>query len=287
MKQLPSTSKPTRTVISTLFFCVGLSFVTCASASQAEHETSEPQMSTSFGDSVNKVDQAGQDDTADKQKNLIKVKSTSSNKSGKNRQQVIIEKKSTTPSRASALNHQDDHFSIYDAQTSLFTDEDQDGFYRSFSLVFDADYHRFDEFDQAQVYAELYLSKNGGPWLHYFTTDAYIIHSESTEDAYEVTTTLVDGYRPDHYDVLIDLYEVGFTDIVASYSGDDSNALYALPIESELYDIYHPPVKSSGHGGSFSALTLLLILLMGGLRRLSCSRCEPNSILWLAGCWFR
>ena len=267
MKQRPSTKQPTRNIISILFFCVGLSFVTCAS--QAEHETSESAISTSFGDSVNKVNQAGQGDTADKQKELSKVTSASSNKSGKNRQQVIIEKKAVNPNRANALNNLDYLFSIYDAQTSLLTDEDQDGFYRSFSLVFDADYHRFDEFDQAKVYAELYLSKNGGPWLHYFTTDAYIIHSQSSEDAYEVSTTLVDGYRPDHYDVLIDLYEVGFTDIVASYSGDDSNALYALPIESELYDIYHPAVQSSGHGGSFSALTLLLIFLMGGLRRLS------------------
>ena len=77
-----------------------------------------------------------------------------------------------------------------------------------------------------------------------------------------MTTTLVDAY----YAVLIDLHEMGATDLVATYSGDDSNALYALPIESERYDIYLPPVHNAGHGGSYSALS---IRLMRGLRRLS------------------
>ena len=60
------------------------------------------------------------------------------------------------------------------------------------------------------MYAELYLSKNGGPWIHYYTTDNFVIDGDTTDDEHEVITTLRTGYISDEYDVLIDLYEVGF-----------------------------------------------------------------------------
>ena len=154
-------------------------------------------------------------------------------------------------------------FGIFNAHSALLTDDDYDGYYHGFSITFDADYLRYDQYDTALVYAELYLRKNGGPWLHYFTTQNFTIHSDTPDDAYEVVTNLRDGYRSDNYDVLIDLYEVGYTDIVATYSSDDNNALYALPLESANYDISQPDVvvisnSSEGYGGgSFSWLLLL------------------------------
>jgi hypothetical protein len=53
---------------------------------------------------------------------------------------------------------------------------------------------------------------------------------------------------------------------VASYSSDDSNALYALSLESADYDEpYEAPyieVVEISHGGSFSIVILLLFLLI-------------------------
>jgi len=161
-------------------------------------------------------------------------------------------------------------FSIFTAKSSLLTDEDLDGYYQSFSIDFDADYLRYDDYDSATVYAEMYLSKDGGPWLHYYTTDAFNIHSDDNDDNYEVVTTLVDGYSSHNYDVLIDLYEVGYVDVVATYSSDDSNALYALPLESSNYDIYQPDVvvvESYSEGGSFAWLLLLPISLLAYRRK--------------------
>lgn len=171
-----------------------------------------------------------------------------------------------------SLTHDEYQFSIFDAQSTLLTDVDFDGYYQGFSVSFDADYLRYDDFDTTTVYAEMYLSKNGGPWLHYFTTEDFIIQSDDSNDDYEVVTTLLDGYSSDNYDVLIDLYEVGYTDIVATYSSDDSNALYALPLESANYDITQPDViivesYSEGYGGGSFFWLLLLPAIVILIRR--------------------
>jgi hypothetical protein len=153
-------------------------------------------------------------------------------------------------------------FSIYGAVSLLQDDYDGDGFYQTFSVVFDADIHSYTENQFGEVYALLYISKNGGPWTHYFTTDSFIIEGDTDLDEYEVITTFLSGYSSDHYDILIDLYQEGYSDLVATYSSDDSNALYALSLESADYD--EPYVDSyvevtEVHGGSIYWLSLLIL----------------------------
>jgi hypothetical protein len=162
----------------------------------------------------------------------------------------------------------DHSFSIYSANRELLTDVDFDGYYQTFSVSFDADILSSVTNEQAFVYADLYLSKNGGPWVLYFSTDDFLITGENTDDEFEVITRLDSGYTPDHYDVLIDLIEVGYSDVVATYSSDDSNALYALPLESSDYDPEYIEVEFvDEHGGSINWATLSLLLLLVIRRR--------------------
>jgi len=156
-------------------------------------------------------------------------------------------------------------FSIYGATTLLQDDYDSDGFYQTFSVIFDADIYSYTERQWGEVYALLYISKNGGPWKHYYTTDNFIIDGESDLDEYEIMTTFLSGYPTDHYDILIDLYQVGNSDIVTSYSSDDSNALYALSLESADYD----EVVEISHGGSFSIVIILLFILTYSVRAIN------------------
>ncbi len=195
-------------------------------------------------------------------------------KNGKTRQQVLqlkaIQAKTATnkhsyvtqsqPQAASSYYHE---FTIYQGYAQLIEDYDKDGFYQTFSVTFDADVHSYSTDDHARVYAELYLSEDGGDWIHYYTTENFSIYGESEDDMYEVYTTLDQGYDPNHYDVLIDLYEVGYSDIVATYSSDDTNELYALPLESSDYDpdYVKPHNHSHGHGGSTSWLMLSVLAL--------------------------
>ncbi|XQW86109.1 choice-of-anchor H family protein [Thalassotalea piscium] len=150
-------------------------------------------------------------------------------------------------------------FSIYEGFAQLIEDFDEDGYFQTFSVTFDADAITSSD-SIFNVYAELYLSKNGGPWTHYYTTDDFTLYGESEDDIYEVYTTLEQGYPTDEYDVLIDLYEVGYGDIVASYSSDDTNDLYALPLESSDYDPEYIIVHDNGGSTSIPLLVILSLL---------------------------
>lgn len=158
----------------------------------------------------------------------------------------------------------DGSFVIYEGYSQLIEDYDGDSYYQTFSVTFDADLVTHDAHEEAVVYAELYLSENGGPWQHYYSTDSFVIHGESTDDAFEVYSTLAQGFTTNHYDVLIDLYEEGYPNIVASYSSDDSNSLYALPLESSDYDLEYVEYyqETTIHGGGTSVLVLIMILIL-------------------------
>ncbi len=143
-------------------------------------------------------------------------------------------------------------FQIWDAGTRLIRDEDGDGFFRRFEIRFDADLVGAD----AKVYAKLYLRRVGdsGDWSHYFTTSDFWIYGESDSDDYFVDTTLNDGYPTDDYDVLIDLYEVGYEGIVATLGPFEASALADLPLEDAGLDL---PLNGAGYSIGAVSTTLL------------------------------
>ncbi len=169
----------------------------------------------------------------------------------------------------SSRSFSDGTFVIYEGYSQLIEDLDADGYFQTFSVTFDADLLTGNPHDEATVYAELYLSENGGLWIHYYSTDSFVIHGESSDDEFEVYSTLEQGFNANHYDILIDLYEVGYPNIVASYSSDDSSSLYALPLESSDYDVeyveYYEEVHS--HGGSNSLIILILMTFALAVRQ--------------------
>lgn len=183
-----------------------------------------------------------------------------------------VAKKSTQNTHSNYINGKGNfvEFSIYDATSKLYEDFDYDGYYQTFSITFDADLHSSYSGERALVFADLYLSRNGGPWELYYSTDPFVIVDDSTEDAFELLTTLDEGYSTSHYDVLIDLYEVGVEEIVATISSEDLEELYALPLESADRDQY---VEVGGYteivlgGGSFSVSSLLLVSSVLLMRR--------------------
>ncbi|MCE9678132.1 choice-of-anchor H family protein [Shewanella sp. AS1] len=205
----------------------------------------------------------------------------------KTREQVIAERQSTGYSSESVEGEKNAplksaaqrlnsgiyrQFAIYEASSRLFTDYDYDGFYQTFSVTFDADVYGYYSGEYAQVFADLYLSRNGGPWELYHTTDVFTIVDNASDDDFEVLTTLYSGYPSDHYDLLIDLYEVGYWDIVATISSDDVEDLYALPLESSDRDEYYIDGVTTEvviRGGSVSFFGLGLLLAVIGFRRIS------------------
>lgn len=145
-----------------------------------------------------------------------------------------------------------EHFYIYDAGSSLRRDRDHDGYHSEFQIRFDAD----SQVGDTLVYARLYLRRVGElDWELYHTTDDFWIYGQSNSDDYYVTTTLDDGFATSEYDILIDLYEVGYSGIVATIAADDDVDLLDLPLEEAGLDV---PIAIPGYSIGNVRTTLLI-----------------------------
>ncbi len=152
-------------------------------------------------------------------------------KDGKRKKSLTNKKlRSETVTKSSRANH----FSFYDAQSYLIDDIDGDGYYSEFEIVFDAD----TAYDWAEVYAVLYIRRGNGDWIEYYETDVFDIYGYDGSDDYSVTTVLNFDYPTGEYDILIDLYEVGYSGIVATWSSYEDADLYALPLEDREHESY-------------------------------------------------
>jgi hypothetical protein len=158
--------------------------------------------------------------------------------------------KSVRPSATLSARSAD--FGFFDAGSTLRSDRDGDGFHREFRIRFDADVIS----GSAIVFARLYLRRVGDlDWLLYHETDDFEIIGEDGDDDYFVTTTLDDGWPTGDYDVLIDLFESGFPDIVATIGPEDSAALALLPLEETGLDL---PIELPGYRLEGVTTTLLI-----------------------------
>jgi hypothetical protein len=144
------------------------------------------------------------------------------------------------------------YFRLYDANRSLRSDRDGDGYHSEFRIRFDADVTVGD----ALVYAKLYIRRIGeSNWRLYRTTDNFWIYGQSGVDDYFVDTTLESGFATDDYNVLIDLYEVGYSGIVATIDATDTSALAYIPLEEVGLDV---PVELPGFAINDVASSLLI-----------------------------
>lgn len=182
------------------------------------------------------------------------AKSTAVPKSAKTHSLRLASKaaalKSVRPS--ATLSARSSDFGFFDAGSVLLGDRDGDGFHREFRIRFDADVISGD----ALVFARLYLRRVGdSDWLLYHETDDFQIFGDDGDDDYFVTTTLDDGWPTGDYDVLIDLYESGFSGIVATLGPLDSDALALLPLEETGLDL---PIELPGYSVRDVTTTLLI-----------------------------
>lgn len=147
---------------------------------------------------------------------------------------------------------------IFEASTELFYDLDGDGYYHYLRVQFDAD----TVFDTMLVYAELFLSADGTAWEHLYTTDDFRIWGQDPNDDYEIETELVSGYSTGHYDLLIELYDAEYGDLVDEFGPNESSAMALLPLEDSSRDgvVAPPPIHDSDGGGGAASWSLLAAL---------------------------
>lgn len=170
-------------------------------------------------------------------KNTGKITVSRRTHSVKKQRDILSQKNSKTTkklrSESPVFSNKAFGFSFYSATSYLDVDLDGDGYYSEFGLDFDAD---IDTAEFKDVYAVVYSSENGGPWTEFFVTENYTIFSDDISDEYSVTFTLSADFPANQYDFLIDLFEVGFSDIVATIGPQEEDSLFALPLEDEMGD---------------------------------------------------
>ena len=151
-------------------------------------------------------------------------------------------------------------FWFYAVDVELFNDHDRDGYFHGIDLWFDADTY----FAFAEVYAVVYLSRDGGPWNEYAITDNFTLVGSSSEDDYVIVTELVSGYPPGSYDILIELFDAWDDSFVAWYGPEDTSELAFLPLEDAASDVADTPdviVVNRDGGGSTGMIFILLLSL--------------------------
>lgn len=171
-----------------------------------------------------------------------------------------------TKARTARAQEVDTGFWFYDATTEIYYDDDQDGYFYGLTVYFDADTDYFD----ANVYALLYLSRDGGPWELYYETNVFAVSGATGDDEYLVETELFEGYPRGYYDVLIELYDADFGDFVAEIGPEDVPDLSLLPLEDQQKDapfIETVIVTGSGGGGGAAGLSIVLLGALALARR--------------------
>ncbi|MFQ3217681.1 MAG: hypothetical protein ACI8R9_000736 [Paraglaciecola sp.] len=148
---------------------------------------------------------------------------------------------------------------VYDANIFLHDDLDYDGYFHHFSVDLDVDTY----FVHAKVYARLYLGL-GDDFREFHTTSDFVVDGQSSDDVFTVQSELLSGFRPDDYEVLIEIYDAYNDDLVAVYDGYDDDDLYLLSLESSDYETVYiePDVVVIHGGGSLGILCLLLLPLL-------------------------
>ena len=150
-------------------------------------------------------------------------------------------------------------FWIFEAWVELFDDIDRDGHYTYFRVGFDVD----TALTEADVYTRLFLRGANGVWNLIYESEVFPIFGSSGSDDYEVETELVAGYPTGDYDVLIEVYDAYYDELVVEYGPADTSALSYVPLEDVARDgLTAPPVSiSSGGGGGAVSLELLGLML--------------------------
>ncbi|MDJ0938558.1 MAG: choice-of-anchor H family protein [Woeseiaceae bacterium] len=163
-------------------------------------------------------------------------------------------------------------FWFYSADVELFNDDDRDGFYHGIDLWFDAD----TIYTRAEVFAVVYLSLEGGPWMEYAETEDFAIYGTSSTDDFVIVSELLAGYPAGSYDILIELFDAFDGTFLADFGPESTSELAFLPLEDAARDTpapapVTPVVVSRGGGGAADWLLLamlgVVVASVGAVRR--------------------
>ena len=157
---------------------------------------------------------------------------------------------------------------VDDVGTSLFADNDHDGYFGGFSLSFDVD----TSYGSQDIYATIFLQRGNESPLVLLTTNTFRIYGRSGSDVYRVEAQLVDRYQAGEYQVRIDIHDAHNGRVLDSVDDQSFRNLRNLPLEAEPY---HDGATSDAfvtEYAGFGGPALLLMLGLALVLRRACCR---------------
>lgn len=155
---------------------------------------------------------------------------------------------------------------VYDAWVTLHQDSDHDDYYSEIELSFDVD----TSLNQADIYARIYLG-DGFEFREIYTTSDFHIHSDASNDEITLRTRLVEGFRPQEYDLMIEVYDAFSNELQDIYDHTHDDDLFLLPLESNDYEtrssVGGQVAITTEEGGSMSGILLFLTTCLVIFRR--------------------
>lgn len=155
---------------------------------------------------------------------------------------------------------------VYDAWVTLHRDTDHDAYYSEIELSFDVD----TSLSHADIYARIYLG-DGFEFREIYTTSDFHIHSDASNDEITLRTRLVEGFRPQEYDLMIEIYDAFSNELQDIYDHTHDDDLFLLPLESNEYENRASQggqvTITTEEGGSMSGIMLLLTTCLVLFRR--------------------
>lgn len=161
--------------------------------------------------------------------------------------------------RHESLQYDSGDFWIYDTDIEYNIDIDYDGYFSGFTLALDAD----TVYSSAPVYFIAYIG-DGEYFDAFHVSSVFYLNGDTTGDTFYLDNTLLSGYPPGDYEVLVELYDAYDDTLVAYADGYIDNDLLYVPLESDDYE-YQPTntvVVVEEYGGS---LNWFAILGLGGI----------------------
>ncbi|MEE9333222.1 MAG: choice-of-anchor H family protein [Granulosicoccaceae bacterium] len=157
------------------------------------------------------------------------------------------------------LNNSNHHSDVWvdDVGTSLFADNDHDGYFGGFSLSFDVD----TSYGSQDIYATVFLQLGNQSPVVLLTSKIFTIYGRSGSDIYRVEAQLIDQYPAGDYQVRIDIHDAHNGQVLDSVDDQSFRNLRNLPLEAEPY---HDGVTSAAIITEFAGFGGPLLLLILG-----------------------
>lgn len=139
------------------------------------------------------------------------------------------------------------HYSFHEVSVNLKKDNDNDGFYQTFTLNVDAD----NTSSSRQVIAKIFIKSTTSSWRNLYTSQRFTLAGTTSGDLQHWDFDMLSGYRADTYQLKVELYDATSDQLLLATNSGDYPQLRHLKFEDASNDVRsNNPQPPNNNGGN-------------------------------------